>query len=367
MLLVLLTRILIWVAVGFLIYWILLKFIPKSFLTWFGGAILLALVVLSFVSPNDQTINTIWNIISLPLSPLGAVVILLLFALSEGVKKVKGQHVMIALLILLLSSIPLISRTLVAQAEQAVSQTYAEQRALCTQICPVDLANQVPLQQVVSVVMVGNRVDTPRLTDSLPSQVDTGNDLDPMLISRINSAATIYARLGRQIPLIVTAGPSNTDDEAGIAKDQALRRVLANNGVPAGNIRITNSGMDMHQTAEELKTFLQETNRLSPENTPPRDANRVILVAPALSMRRAALTFEQAGLQVIAWPTDLYGFNRPDANDTLARLADLVPSVEALRLTTRYWEELLTSIYYFLRGWLPGFNVQWDKVVETVQ
>ena len=367
MLLVLLTRILIWVAVGFLIYWILLKFIPKSFLTWFGGAIILALIVLSFISPNDQTIGTIWEMISLPLSPLGAAVILLAFALSEGVKKVKGRQVAIALLILLLSSIPLISRTLVTQAEQAVERAYANQRALCTQVCPVDLADQVPLQQVVSVIVVGNSVDTPRLTNSLPSQVDTRNDLDPTLVSRLNSAAEIYNRLGRYIPLVATAGPITGSEETQATKQQVLRQRLANSGVPAGNIRLTNSGLDMHRAAEELKTYLQETNQFSAPDTPPRDANRVILVAPALTMRRAALTFEQSGLQVIAWPTDLYGFGSPNAGDTLARLADLVPSVEALRLTTRYWEELLTSIYYFLRGWLPGFNVQWDKVVETVQ
>jgi hypothetical protein len=33
--------------------------------------------------------------------------------------------------------------------------------------------------------------------------------------------------------------------------------------------------------------------------------------------------------------------------DRLARLADLVPTVGALQLTTRYWNELLTSFYYF--------------------
>jgi uncharacterized SAM-binding protein YcdF (DUF218 family) len=83
-------------------------------------------------------------------------------------------------------------------------------------------------------------------------------------------------------------------------------------------------------------------------------------------MRRAALTFERLGMQVVAWPTDLYGEAGPDAADRLARLADLVPTVGALQLTTRYWNELLISFYYFLRNWLPSFNVQWSEVVETI-
>jgi uncharacterized SAM-binding protein YcdF (DUF218 family) len=83
-------------------------------------------------------------------------------------------------------------------------------------------------------------------------------------------------------------------------------------------------------------------------------------------MRRAALCFENAGLQVIAWPTELYSTPNLKGRDKLARLVDLVPNVAALRLTTRYWDELLTSIYYYLRGWLPSFGVQWDQVVETL-
>jgi uncharacterized SAM-binding protein YcdF (DUF218 family) len=84
-------------------------------------------------------------------------------------------------------------------------------------------------------------------------------------------------------------------------------------------------------------------------------------------MRRAALAFENEGLQVVAWPTNLYGTSPLTQGTTLARLADLVPSVEALLVTTRYWEELLSSLYYYMRGWLPPVNVQWDEVVETLE
>ena len=74
--------------------------------------------------------------------------------------------------------------------------------------------------------------------------------------------------------------------------------------------------------------------------------SRIVLVAPALSMRRAALAFEKEGLQVVAWPTDLYGTGPFTQEGIVARLADLVPNVEALRVTTQYWEEL--PVFYVL-------------------
>lgn len=368
MVLVLLTRILIWAAVGLLIYWVLLKFIPRNFLTWFGGAIILALIVLSFISPDDQTIGGIWQVISLPLTPLGASVILLMISLSQGMKKVNGRYVTIALLILLLSSIPLIARTLVGQAEQSVERAYQAQQALCRDLCPA--VDPVPLGLVSSIVVIGENVDAYNRPNALSRQVDSGNNLDPVLVSRLNSAAGLYNDLsarGISPFVVVTAGPRSSTSEEQQRWQQVIQQRLVNNGVPISNIVITDSGTSVRQAAEDQIDFLQERGQLSPADTPAREARRVVLVAPALTMRRAALTFEQAGLQAVAWPTDLYGSTGPADGDTLARLADLVPSVEALRLTTRYWEELLTSIYYFLRGWLPGFNVQWEQVVETIR
>ena len=81
-------------------------------------------------------------------------------------------------------------------------------------------------------------------------------------------------------------------------------------------------------------------------------------------MSRAALTFERRDLQVIAKPTDFYTAPMMGDGSLLRRLPDILPSVDALQLTTRYWNELLTSLYYFLRGWLPNFNFGWDSSIE---
>ncbi|MBD0335641.1 MAG: YdcF family protein [Cyanobacteria bacterium Co-bin13] len=368
MLLVLLTRLLIWAAVGLLIYWVLLRFIPRPFLTWFGGAIILALIVLSFIEPNDQTIGAIWQVLSLPLTPLGASILLLLFSLGgKGLKNVNGRQVLIALLILLLSSIPLIARSLANQSEQAIARAFANQRALCADICPT--IDPVPFSLVSAILVASDSVDGRATAGAFPSQVDADTQLDPALIARLNSTADLYGTLrsqGADPFVVVTSGSVVGTEPERQARDQLVVQLLTSRGVPAEVIRIQPTGMDMYRAAVDLRAFLQERG-LYRENVPNREATRVALVAPALTMRRSALTLEQQGLQVVAWPTDLFGLNAPAPGDTLARLSDLVPNVEALRLTTRYWEELLTSIYYFLRGWLPPFNVQWDQIVETVQ
>ena len=368
MVLTLLTRILVWAAVGLFIWYVLLKFIPRTFLTWFGGAIILTLIVLSFVAPNDETIGAIWKIISFPLSPLGATAGLLIFSLAEGVKKVKGRQVAIALAILLVSSIPLVSRTLVNQAEQAVQQAYEAQRGICDDVCPVEIPTDVPLSQVSTMVVVGENMDVVTPPEEFPNRVDSGVQLNPVLISRLNSSSTLYQRLranGSNPFVFVTAGPvfGNREERAG--KEQIVRQVLTANGVPAEAIVMEDSGTDVHRAMRQVREFLQERNLLSDPDAPQRSSSRIALVAPALAMRRAALTFENEGIQVIAWPTNLYGSSVP-TGDTLAQLSDLVPSVEALRLTSRYWDEVLTSFYYFLRGWLPGFDVRWNEIVELV-
>lgn len=374
MILNLLTLILVWAAVGLVIWYILLKFIPRTFLTWFGGAILLTLIVWSFIEPNDETIGAIWNIISLPLTPLGFSLALLLFSLKgfsfkEGFKSANGRYVAIALAILLVSSVPLFARTIVNQAEQAVRQAYDAQRGICDDVCPVDVPETAPLNRVIAMVVIGENMDVVTLPHDFPSRVDSNLALDPVLVSQLNSAADLYNQLrqsGSSPVVFLTSGPVFGNDEEEAQKEQRLRQFLTSRGIPVEVIRVDDSGMDVHRAVSEFNEFLGERGLLTDDGVPLSD-DRVALVAPALAMRRAALTFEKEGIQVVAWPTNLYGSSEPtNDDDTLATLSDLVPSAEALRLTTRYWDEVLTSFYYFLRGWLPGFDVRWDEVVEVV-
>jgi uncharacterized SAM-binding protein YcdF (DUF218 family) len=365
--LVLLTRVLLWATIGLLVWYILLRIIPKKYLTWFGGVVVLALIVASFIDPNDQTIGTIWRLISLPLSPLGATVLLLGFSLSEGIKKVKGQQVAAALAILLLTSTPLVARSLAAQAEYAVQEAYENRSNLCQGVCPAEIPAAGNLNTAGAIVVFGEPSDAANLSTLYRNQEETA--YNSALVPRLIYAADLYNRSANNPVVTVTAGPQSTSEPNAEAKRTFIRNTLTRNGVPESRIQIVNTAMDVRATANTVEEYLVNQQVL-PRNRDTRqeqNAARIVLVAPAISMARAALTFEQSGMQVIAKPTDFYtslAAAEARSGDLFARLPDIVPNVNALSITTRYWDEFLTSTYYFLRGWLPGFKFGWDPNIE---
>lgn len=363
--LVLLTRILLWATIGLLVWYILTKIIPRAYLTWFGGVVVLVLIVASFADPNDETIGTIWRLISLPLTPLGATILLLGSAVSEGVKKVKGQQVAVALAILLITSLPIVSRSIVSRSESEVQDAFTARAEQCGEVCPAGL--QGPrLDRTGAIVVLGNDAGDSKGTVAFQSASDQA--YNSTLVPRLIYAAQLYSdarQAGANPFVIVTADPGG-ESEASQIKRQNMRTVLINNGVPAENIRFESTGLNVQGTANRVDRFLREQQVLpARENrNEPTDA-RVMLVAPALTMTRSALTFENMGMQVIAKPTDFYSINTWSGSDTFSRLPDIIPNVDALQLTSRYWDEVLTSTYYFLRGWLPAFDFGWDSNIEV--
>lgn len=365
--LVLLTRVLLWASVGLLIWYVLARIIPKKYLTWFGGVILLLLLVVSFVEPEDSTVSVIWRILSFPLSPLGAAIVFLGSALSDGMKNIKGQPAAIALGILLISSIPLSAQWLVSDAEQAVRTAYTQRAELCGEVCPEDIPESASLGRVGAITVLGDSRDIDKAINvsEAPGDVPINTALAPRLIY----AADLYrqARAQGSAPfMLVTAGAGEDDSE----QRTIIRQILANNGVLTRDIRIENSGLNIYRAGEQVEELLEENNVIADaeersEQGATRDDPRVVIVAPAIVMSRAALTFERMDLEVIAKPIDFNTARFDTDGDLLNRLPDLLPSVDALQLTTRYWNELLNSLYYFLRGWLPNFNFGWDSSIEV--
>ncbi|MEM6254451.1 MAG: YdcF family protein [Cyanobacteria bacterium P01_D01_bin.156] len=363
--LVLLTRVLLWATIGLLIWYILTKIIPPKYLTWFGGVVVLTLIVAAYTNPNDETIGTIWRLISLPLTPLGATVLLLGSSISEGIEKVKGRQVVAALAILLLTSVPIVSRSFVRSSEAEIQQAFIRRAEQCADVCPVDVIGG-QLSRAGAIVVLGDDATTFRETVSFQSASEQA--YNSTLVPRLIYAAQLYGdarREGADPFVFVTADPGG-DGETSQAQRQNIRTVLLNNGVPEGVIVFESTGLNAHRTAREVDEFLRQQQVLPAQN----DRNeltdrRIVLVAPAMTMTRSALTFEKMGLQVIAKPTDFKALNLWSGNDTFERLPDIIPSVDALQLTSRYWDEVLTSTYYFLRGWLPGFDFGWDPNIEV--
>ena len=364
--LVLLTRVLLWATIGLLVWYILTKIIPRPYLTWFGGVIVLTLIVASFADPNDETIGTIWRLISLPLTPLGATILLLGSAISEGVKKVKGQQVAAALAILLVTSLPIFSRYIVGRSELEVQEAFTARAAQCADVCPAGVQEAgARIDRTGAIVVFGN--DAGDSKGSVAFQSATDQAYNSTLVPRLIYASQLYgeARQAGANPFVIVTADPGGDSEATNSKRQNICTTQINNGATAQSIRLESTCINVHGTSDNVGHFGRGRQILAArENRNEPTDPRIMLVAPAMTMTRSALTFENMDMQVIAKPTDFYSVNTWSGNDTFSRLPDIIPNVDALQLTSRYWDEVLTSTYYFLRGWLPNFDFGWDSNIE---
>ncbi|GAX34418.1 hypothetical protein [Nodularia sp. NIES-3585] len=114
----LLSRVLLWLLIGTVVYSLFQRFYPSG--TFVGRLVLvvvLIVIALSFINPNEPAVASLWRVVSFPLKPLGASVLLMMFAAQRikggGIDKPGGYLVGWALTILLLASTPAIAYFLV--------------------------------------------------------------------------------------------------------------------------------------------------------------------------------------------------------------------------------------------------------------
>jgi uncharacterized SAM-binding protein YcdF (DUF218 family) len=117
----LLTQVLLWMVVGLVAWFVLLRALPRAFLSLLVLLLILAILALSFVSgpPIDGgVLEILWRIISFPFTPLGLALVLLAILLS-GTKltDVTRRVILIGLVILALSSFPFVAYYLVQELE----------------------------------------------------------------------------------------------------------------------------------------------------------------------------------------------------------------------------------------------------------
>ncbi|PZO44741.1 MAG: hypothetical protein DCF15_21910, partial [Phormidesmis priestleyi] len=265
-----------------------------------------------------------------------------------------------------LASIPLSAQWLVSGAERSVRNAFIERSTICEDTCRIDQVPGGNLGEAAAIVVLGESSD---IDKALNVAAETSDEvsINTVLAPRLIYAASLYdqARRRNANPIVVvTAGASETNSD----ENNVIRDILSNNNVPLENIRIETTGLNVRSTGVAVEKLLESRQVIAPNNTRQaegvKDDPRVVLVAPALVISRAALSFEKMNLQVIAKPTDFNTARFSFGNSLLAQLPELLPSVDALQLTTKYWNELLTSFYYFLRGWLPNFNFGWDPSIE---
>ncbi|MHC0062385.1 hypothetical protein ACWATR_05575 [Nostoc sp. UIC 10890] len=110
----LLSRVLLWLLIGTIVYSLFQRFYPSG--TFVGRLILvviLVIVALSFLNPNEPAVASLWRMISFPLKPLGASVLLMILAAQKikggGIEKPGGYFIGWSLTILLLASTPAVA------------------------------------------------------------------------------------------------------------------------------------------------------------------------------------------------------------------------------------------------------------------
>ncbi|MBD0392936.1 MAG: YdcF family protein [Microcoleus sp. C1-bin4] len=284
--------------------------------------LLISLLILAFFAPDTPVGEAIAGLIAFFFKPLGFSLTLLVIAsaliTNGGIRNPAPRMILAALLVLILSSMPVVAYWFAEQAERD-----AAARTVCCD------------ETAAAIVLLGKGTTQPHIPNRVAIQLtDTGN--------RLPYAAVLYRK--QLAPMvIVTAGPRRElEGYVGEAKD--IETLLANNmGVPRSSIVLDNNGSNIRTSAEEVRKILDS-----------RGAGRkVILVTSAMQMRRASLTFAHMGMQVIPRATDFYTFQSTAGGTSRLRLdaGDFLPNAEALLTTTRVFDEYFGSVYYYLRGW----------------
>jgi len=335
----LITRLLLLILLVWLVWYVIQKLIPPKYLTVLGGLAVVVLLVLIFPSPSDPFAGTIWSVLSLPFKPLGLSILLLAIALfkdeKEKIKKTDGNLVLWAFAILLLFSTPLVAYWLTNQTQQTAQQLTA-------------LGNNNQPVQVISVLGDGvNPADPAYRGGTQFNALDDG--LGTAFVSRMQYASQlvqIQASLGSSPLVIISPGPQLERDSETLTAN--ITGLMERFGVSRNLLIVDTDSKDLHTSAVAVR---QEVDRRQLTET----GYNLLLVAPALKIRRARSAFaKELGVldaNIIPAPTDYYGF-QAEGGDLLAKLGDIIPSVEALTLSTKVLDEYLGSIYYFVRGWL---------------
>jgi uncharacterized SAM-binding protein YcdF (DUF218 family) len=307
----LLTQVLLWLLITVIIYNLLLKVIPRAYLTLLGGFLLFAIIVLAFFFPNDTLVRTAWSVLSFPLKPVGATIVLIAAALNQGLKN--RNLIVAALMILLISSIPFVSTVLARPLELG-----SFPRATTTGTA------------AGAIVVLAQGTTQPSLPPRTQIQLtDEGSN-------RLRRAAQLYQEqvtAGNQPIVIASAGQEANN----------VATVLNQFGVPQGQIVVESRSQDLRTSAEQVNGILRGR---AIQDRP------IFLVTSAINSRRASLAFSQVGVNVVTQPANFVSTEPGTREARNISIQSFIPSVDALSVSTRILEEFYTTIYYSLRGWL---------------
>ncbi len=357
----LITRLVIWLLLGYFIWYVLLQLVPQINVKWLLPILLLVLIILGIAFPDDRSISSIWDVISFPLKPVGLCVVFLLIGSTQIKEKTvpkKVKNVIISVLIILLfSSVPWISGRL----EYAIIRSHLDH----SEICPNNPDYTPPPNQSKLIVLLANAVTQPGGPYRPEEQIFEMSD-------RLLQTAQEYRKNSGNIVLengvLIASRKKPTSETEKIPSEfELIREQLITLGIPRISI------FDLNRLPE-VNTF--NVNLTSAAITKYIDSRnlsnyQIIIIASPIDVGRVKLTLEKAlsagegrknhRITVIpsAWnlSNKLCQKQKPYPD-----LVDLIPRDYSVLRSSRVVDEFFTSSYYFLRGWLtPCWNC-WERV-----
>ncbi len=381
----LLTQVLLWILVGLAARFVLLKALPKAFLGSLVLVLLVAVAALTFFSgsPAPGLLGDVWQIISVILNPFGLVLILLCVVWRDLENKGKPNLIFlrVAVASLVIFSLPVVANFLAQRSEMEAVQimrTNAPALPGGAQRVIVLLGQnttRLKLSPRIEAAPPEKKADRtgilPPPEPITPGSFDLLTNLPVQLTERgdriIGAAQTFRNESGNNPILVVSAGrrpermEKKDEKKEEVSETADIVKILQTQlGIPPSAMLFDHDSRSVIDSATNVRKLLESKNI--------RFGNQIMLVTSALEASRAALTFGKEldpngqAVTVISRPTNFYTIppkgsleTRTQGRDLVERnfmVSDLMPSVDALQLSTKVLNEALTSLYYFLRGWI---------------
>lgn len=330
------------ILVLLILWYLMAKVVPKQAFLVLGVAFVVAILIINFVSPGQGFTGDVWQIASVPLTPFGLAVFLMFLALikmKNGALEKPGPTMLwVAFGIIFLSSQPLISYQLAQLFEQEVVTVEMQQYGLCSD---GDCANRPTSEAVAAIALLGE--NTTKANIPYRTQVQLTEQGDRILYTDFLYDQQVSQ--GRRPRVIICAprrqGLSGNDRQRSEAED--IAQVLQRLGVPRGQMDLRTNSYNLRRSAEEVKASLEQAKIVD---------QPVMVVTSGIHLRRAAQTFRRLGMKVVPRPSSFYTFQSQGSPKRTLTIQDFLPSLEAYKVTNEIFKEYLSTIYYFLRGWL---------------
>lgn len=244
--------------------------------------------------------------------PIGIVIILLVVALVCLIRLKRRPAIAAisaALVILYMSSMPLLSDLLV--------------RSLEYQNLP---PQEIPVADAIVVLGGGTKA---QISPRPWIEVSEAGD-------RILYGSRLW--LEKKAPLLIlSGGRTSLFGEGGRAESEDMTEIAIALGVNKSSILQDPDSLNTYENAVNVQKLLQKSN-----------LNKIILVTSAMHTPRSLAIFRKLGIETIAAPTDFFIVENPEPPNIFA----ILPDADTLKNTTNTLKEYIGLIIYRLYGWL---------------